>query len=32
LVTEMTRSTGFQLEPGHFALEGLCAECTGGAA
>lgn len=28
LVAAMRRSSGFQLEPGHFALEGLCAACT----
>lgn len=28
LVTETSRSSGFQLEPGHFALEGRCAKCA----
>lgn len=28
LVTEMRARTGFTLEPGHFALEGVCAACT----
>ncbi len=25
----MTTETGFQLEPGHFALEGVCSVCSG---
>ncbi|MGA9276835.1 Fur family transcriptional regulator [Ilumatobacter sp.] len=28
LVDGMARQTGFALEPGHFALEGVCAECA----
>ena len=28
LVAAMLDSTGFQLEPGHFALEGVCAGCS----
>lgn len=27
LVSTMRSSSGFELEPGHFALEGLCAAC-----
>ncbi len=30
LVGAMQRSSGFAVEPGHFALEGVCAECLGG--
>jgi Fur family ferric uptake transcriptional regulator len=29
LVAAMTTETGFDLEPGHFALEGVCADCSG---
>ena len=28
LVTHMQARTGFTLEPGHFALEGVCASCA----
>ncbi len=28
LVDEMRAASGFQLEPGHFALEGVCARCA----
>ncbi len=28
LISDMQRATGFILEPGHFALEGVCANCT----
>jgi Fur family transcriptional regulator, ferric uptake regulator len=28
LVTAMTDANGFVLEPGHFALEGVCARCS----
>lgn len=28
LVAEMQAATGFTLEPGHFALEGVCADCA----
>jgi Fur family transcriptional regulator, ferric uptake regulator len=31
LLTAMAESTGFVLEPGHFALEGVCARCSDGA-
>ena len=27
LVEGVRRSTGFEVEPGHFALEGICADC-----
>ena len=29
LVRQMAAATGFTLEPGHFALEGVCADCAG---
>jgi Fur family ferric uptake transcriptional regulator len=32
LITDMSRFSGFQLEPGHFALEGRCATCVKGGA
>lgn len=28
LVSAMSTATGFQLEPGHFALEGVCSTCA----
>lgn len=28
LVDEMRAVSGFELQPGHFALEGICAECA----
>jgi Fur family ferric uptake transcriptional regulator len=30
LVADTARASGFVLEPGHFALEGVCAHCSGG--
>jgi Fur family transcriptional regulator, ferric uptake regulator len=30
LVSDVERRTGFRIDPGHFAVTGLCAACAGG--